>query len=127
MTKTSSVVKKTGTKTLDSQEKKQSVKSGVTADKYRESIQHNWVKFNTEARCYIEGVYLESGQDVTLSPAAAYRQRKNKNIRPNIEVVWPILTEQQVTDLADGDPRVGVAPKEFNLISQNGGASSGGK
>ena len=45
----------------------------------------------------------------------------------SFEVFSPALTEQQVADLADGDPKVGAAPKEFNLVSQSGGTASGGK
>ena len=125
MAKTKRIIKKnTGANTAPQQETK---KDGVTADEYRASVQHRWLDFTAEARCYIEGVYLEAGQNVTFSPAAAYRQRKNKNIRPSVEVKWPALTEQQVADLADGDPKVGAAPKEFNLVSQSGGTASGGK
>ena len=104
----------------------QTVKSGMTDNEYRASVQHRWIEFNTEARCYVEGVYLEASQTVTFSPAAAYRQMKNKNIRPVVEMTWPTLTKQQVTDLADGDPRVGVAPKEFTLV-QPGSGQTGGK
>lgn len=102
-------------------------KNGVTDNEYRANVQHRWIGFTAEARCYIEGVYLEAGQTVTFSPAAAYRQRKNKNIRPTVEFTWPTLTENQVKDLQDGDPKVGQAPKEFTLVQPGAGATPGGK
>lgn len=94
----------------------------LTADQYRESVQHRWIDFTTETRCYVEGAYLEAGQPVTLSPAAAYRQRTNKNLRPTKEMTWPTLTTNQVKDLAEGDPKVGVAPKEFTLVQPGANA-----
>lgn len=92
-------------------------KTGITDNEYRASIQHRWVEFKAEARCYVEGVSLEAGQEMTLSPAAAYRQRFNAHIKPTKEITWPELSEHQITDLADGDPKVGAAPKEFTLVS----------
>lgn len=97
-------------------------KGGITDNEYREKVQHRWIEFGTEARCYVEGIYLEAGQPVTLSPAAAYRQRKNKNLKPTMEMVWPTLTERQLKDLAEGDPKVGAAPEEFKLIRGGNGS-----
>lgn len=92
--------------------------TGVTDDQYRANVQHRWIEFVAEARCYVEGIYLEATQTVTFSPAAAYRQRKNKTIRSTMEITWPNLTEHQVKDLAEGDPKVGAAPKDFTLVKQ---------
>lgn len=96
---------------------------GVTDNEYRANVQHRWIEFTTETRCYVEGIYLEAGQTVTFAPGAAYRQRKNKNIKPTVEVTWPTFTEHQLKDLAEGDPKVGAAPKEFTLVQPGAGGS----
>lgn len=118
MAKTKKVTKtnKTGAAPAPQQE---TVKSGgITDNEFRANVQHRWIEFVAEARCYVEGIYLEATQTVTFSPAAAYRQRKNKTIRSTMEITWPNLTEHQVKDLAEGDPKVGAAPKDFTLVKQ---------
>ena len=93
---------------------------------YRAKIQHRWLDFSTESRCYVEGIYLEAGQTITLSPAAAYRQRTNRNLRATTEVTWPEMSKEQVKSLAEGDPKVGPAPKDFTLVQPGSGATPGG-
>jgi hypothetical protein len=92
----------------------------ITDDQYRATVQHTWIEFTVEARCYVEGIYLEAGQPLTLSPAASYRQRNNKNLHPTKEMTWPTLSKTQLKDLAEGDPKVGAAPKEFTLVQPGG-------
>ena len=95
----------------------------LDANEYRASVQHRWIEFTAQARCYIEGISLEAGQTVTFSPAASYRHRMNAHIAPTTEVKWPTLTVNQVKDLAEGDPKVGSAPKEFTLVQPGSGQS----
>jgi hypothetical protein len=92
----------------------------MTDNDFRD-YKHRWVKFVAELRCYVEGVQLEAGQDITLSPSAAFKQRLNKCIRLDCDVVFPTsLTTEQLRDLDDGDPRIGSTPKDFTLVSQGG-------
>ena len=91
---------------------------GITDAQYREVVQHRWIESTVKSRCYVEGIYLEAGQSLTLSPSAAYRQRLNKNLEMTVE--WPTLTTNQIKDLAEGDPKVGAAPKEFTLVQPGG-------
>ena len=106
----------TTTTTTDKTEGTAPVSTTMTNDKFRD-YKHKWVDFVTERRCYVEGAYLEAGQTITLSPAAAWRQRGNKCLLITDETIIPLtLTDEQVKDLTDGDPRVGAAPKEFNLV-----------
>ena len=114
-------------KTNENTETETKMKGGITDNEYRASVQHRWIEFTTETRCYVEGIYLEAGQTVTFAPAAAYRQRKNKNIKPVVELTWPTFTEHQLKDLSEGDPRVGAAPKEFTLVQPGAGSTGGGK
>ncbi len=91
-----------------------------------------WCKFKTKGRCFVEGTLLEDAeQEITLSPAAAYRQRNNKNLilvegeiqmREKVEGESKedamIATDEFLEDLEDGDPKVGPAPGGLKLIKQ---------
>jgi hypothetical protein len=84
-------------------------------------FKHKPVKFTAVSRCYIEGAQLEDGQTIVLTSAGAYRQRMNGNLRVEEGVKMPTnLTEEQIKDLVEGDPRVGGVPKDFNLVQQGG-------
>lgn len=93
-----------------------------------------WCKFQSRARCYVEGVLLEDAeQEITLSPAGSYRQRNSK-VLYLLEGEVPVfelpdgmekgsedakLAEATfVDDLDDGDPKVGPARKDLTLIKQ---------
>lgn len=105
---------------------------------------HEWVKFTSRSRTYVEGALLEdSGQEITLSPAAAYRQRLNKNLTL-VEGVIPTLpdgaperpdknaplAERQkfqeyetafIDSLEDGDPKVGGVPGPKETLTNAAG------
>ena len=71
------------------------------------------------SRCYIEGAQLEDGQYIMLGSAASYRQRVNGNLHIEEGSKIPSnLTDEQVKDLVETDPKVGSVPKDFNLIQQ---------
>lgn len=100
-----------------------------------------WCKFRSKGRNYVEGALLEDAdQEISLSPAASYRQRKNKNLEL-VDGQIPELPEDApkrphkndsvddkrafleyensfIDSLEDGDPRVGAAPGGVKLIKQ---------
>ncbi len=98
-------------------------------------------KFIAKGRCYVEGVLLEDAdQTITLSPAASYRQRSNRNLelvegeiptlpedgpdRPGKDAPlhekkqYAIYESSFVDSLDDSDPLVGAAPGGLKLIKQ---------
>lgn len=95
-------------------------------------VRAGWCKFQSKGRAYIEGAFLEDAeQEISLSPAASFRQRNNRNIVllegevPVRESVTGETKEQAreadeifLEDLEDGDPRVGPAPGGLKLIKQ---------
>lgn len=93
-------------------------------------------KFVARSRCFVEGTMLEGPeQTITLSPAAAYRQRRNKNLqliegaipKPPEDIEEPKKKDQPspeyldwLEDLEEGDITVGPAPQDFKLVKQAG-------
>jgi hypothetical protein len=76
------------------------------AEKLEKKLKKGWCKFAAENRCYVEGVQLEGDQTITLSPAAAYRQSKNKNLRLVEGEIVADLSKDEIEALEDGEPSV---------------------
>lgn len=57
-----------------------------------------WCKFVAKGRCYVEGALLEaSEQEITLSPAASYRSRNNRNLD---------LVDGQIPEMPEDAPKI---------------------
>lgn len=122
-----------------------SVKAAPDKGKYaviEKKAKEGACQFTAKGRCYVEGVLLEdAGQTITLSPAASYRQRNNRNLEL-VSGVIPVLPEDGPqkpgkdapfserqefvayetsfieNHLDDSDPLVGAAPGGLKLIKQ---------
>lgn len=87
-----------------------------------------WCRFQAVGRCYVEGCFLEAPNtnldrpdetlyhEIVLSPAAAYRQRKNKMLQLVSGTIPELADGMTVDDLEDGDPKLGTAPAQFKLL-----------
>jgi hypothetical protein len=82
----------------------------------KEELRPGWCMFTATTRCYVEGAQLEGGQEITLSPAASYKERHNDHLTLRIGEIHDTLTTEQVKKLETGDPRVGKASKPFTLV-----------
>lgn len=79
-------------------------------------LKAGWCAFTATTRCYIEGAQLEGGQEITMSPAASYKERNNAHLTLVAGEIPNELTPEQVAELETGDPKVGRATKEFTLV-----------
>ena len=82
----------------------------------KEELRAGWCMFTTTTRCYVEGAQLEGGQEITLSPAASYKERHNDHLVLRVGEIHDTLTPEQIKKLETGDPRVGKASKPFTLV-----------
>lgn len=87
----------------------------VTIEKAKQP-KPGWCSFQAITRCYVEGAQLEHEQTIELSPFASFKERDNHCLKLITGSIPEELSVEEVAELETGDPRVGRATKEFNLV-----------